>query len=82
MGLRCDIENLPLFQPIFVTQKQSEQHGKPVQLLCVWGEQHIYSYFVVICVWVGMFLKKVIESSLVSKEARLTPNIIDQVMQD
>ena len=47
---------------------------------CVFGMNKLYSFnFVVVCVWICMFLKKVVKSSLLSKYERLTPNI-DQVM--
>ena len=42
MGLRCNIDNLLLFEPIFETQNQSEQHGKPLHLPEVLWQYHVY----------------------------------------
>ena len=59
--------------------KKETEEKKEKQILCVWGEQNIFNIFFVICVSMGMFLKRVVESSLLSKYDRLNPNI-DQVM--
>ena len=70
----------PSWTPLLASVSDSQSKKcTAISTYCLFEENKIFVIIFVICVRIGMFLKTVVESSLLSKYEHITPNI-DQVM--